>query len=170
MRKRKIILNLCTSLEWYIEGANGEFDWCFTDQDYGMSKFLEWIDTIFLWRKCYELFENDISSGFPDKKQVIFSRTLKDKNIQIISDNVIEEVEKIRSLPGKDIWLFGWASLVQSLLELNLVDEMVISIHPLLLGSWKPLFWESEHKRKLKLIESQSFSSWFVQVRYEVKY
>jgi len=51
MKMRKIILNLCTSLDAFIEGANGEIDWCFTDQDYSMTPFLERIDTIFFGRK-----------------------------------------------------------------------------------------------------------------------
>lgn len=51
MNKRKIILNLCTSLDSYIEGPNGEIDWCFTDQDYGMTEFLNQTGTIFFGRR-----------------------------------------------------------------------------------------------------------------------
>jgi len=51
---RKIILNLAVSLDGFIEGPNGEIDWCFTDQDYGMTDFLNRIDTIFFGRKSYK--------------------------------------------------------------------------------------------------------------------
>jgi dihydrofolate reductase len=170
MPKRKIILNLCTSLEWYIEWPNGEFDWCFTDQDYGMSEFIKSIDTIFMWRKCYELFLNDIKSNFSDKKLIVFSRTLEDKNIQVINQDIVEEVEKIKNQEWKNIWLFGWAGLTISLLELKLIDEVIISIHPLLLWKWKPLFWELSDRLNLELINSESFSSGLVQVKYWVHY
>lgn len=52
---RKVILNLAVSLDGFIEGPNGEFDWCFTDQDYGMTDFMNRIDVIFIERKSYEL-------------------------------------------------------------------------------------------------------------------
>ena len=53
---RKIILGLALSLDGYIEGPNGEYDWCFTDQDYGMNDFFKRIDSIFMGRKSYEVF------------------------------------------------------------------------------------------------------------------
>jgi dihydrofolate reductase len=52
---RKIILGVAVSLDGYIEGPNGEFDWCFTDQDYGLSEFFKRIDTSFMGRKTYEV-------------------------------------------------------------------------------------------------------------------
>ena len=52
---RKVILSLAVSLDNYIEGPNGEYDWCFTDQDYGLSDFFKQIDSIFIGRKSYEL-------------------------------------------------------------------------------------------------------------------
>lgn len=67
---RKILLNLAVSLDSFIEGPKGEFDWCFTDQDYGMTGFLERIDAIFMGRKSYELFEQMDKNPFPDKAPV----------------------------------------------------------------------------------------------------
>lgn len=52
---RKIILNVAVTLDGYIEGANGEYDWCLTDQDYGMTQFMESIDTVLFGRKSYDL-------------------------------------------------------------------------------------------------------------------
>ncbi len=66
---RKIILQLAVSLDGFIEGPNGEYDWCFTDQDYGMTDFLKGIDSLFIGRKSYELFFQlgaDALPGFPD--------------------------------------------------------------------------------------------------------
>ena len=94
---REIILNLCTSLDSYIEGPNGEFDWCFTDQDYSMTAFLDRIDTIFLGRKSYEQLERDAPDAFSNKKKIVFSNSLKneDNDLQIISSDIEKEVKEI---------------------------------------------------------------------------
>ena len=52
---RKVILNLAVSLDGFIEGPDGEYDWCFADQDYGMTEFFEDTDTVFMGRKSYDL-------------------------------------------------------------------------------------------------------------------
>ena len=77
---RKIILQLAVSLDGYIEGPNGEFDWCFTDQDYGMSEFFKRIDSVFYGRKTYELvlsMESETPSGFPKLKEYLFSNSFE---------------------------------------------------------------------------------------------
>jgi len=168
---REIILNLCTSLDSYIEGPNGEFDWCFTDQDYSMTAFLDRIDTIFLGRKSYEQLERDAPDAFSNKKKIVFSNSLKneDNDLQIISSDIEKEVKEIINSPGKDIWLFGGASLTASMINLNLVDELMISVHPLILGKGKPLFSDIETRKKLKLKDTKTFSTGLVQLYYEIE-
>ena len=168
---RKIILNLCTSLDAFIEGPNGEFDWCFTDQDYSMTAFLERIDTIFFGRKSYELLMKTFPNGFSDKKKVVFSTTMSknNENITIISENIEQEVQKILQDEGKDIWLFGGASLTTEMLNLNLVDELMIALHPIILGGGMPLFMNIKNRKKLKLLDTKIFSTGLVQLFYEVE-
>src|SRR3972149_946665 len=102
---RKIILDVAVSLDGYIEGPNGEYDWCFTDQDYGFTDLMNRIDTIFYGRKSWELFGNytapenasDIELKLFEmmgtKKKYVFSRTLKKvEDATLISHNVEEEV------------------------------------------------------------------------------
>ena len=85
---RNVILNLAVSLDGFIEGPNGEYDWCFTDQDYGMTEFLQRTDTIFLGRKSYELLMSTEINPFPDMKKYVFSRTLHQAiGAQIIRDD-----------------------------------------------------------------------------------
>ena len=71
---RKVTLGLAVTLDGYIEGANGEYDWCFTDQDYGITEFVESIDAIFYGRKSFEMAGANL---YPDKKAYIFSNSLK---------------------------------------------------------------------------------------------
>ncbi len=170
---RKIILGLAVSLDGFIEGPNGEFDWCFTDQDYGLSDFFKRIDAVFYGRKSFQLSEQMSAGGdgipaMPEMKEYVFSNTLTNikEGAVIVSGDTKEEVEKIKNGPGKDIWLFGGASLTTSLMNLGLVDELWLSIHPILLGSGKPLFTGISNRVPLQLIESKTYETGLVSVKY----
>jgi dihydrofolate reductase len=76
---RKIILQLTVSLDGFIEGPNGEYDWCFTDQDYGLLELFQRIDAVFFGRKTYEMMLNvadQNDSWLPQLKEYIFSNTI----------------------------------------------------------------------------------------------
>ena len=171
---RKIILGLAVSLDGFIEGPNGEYDWCFTDQDYGMTEFYKRIDSLFIGRRSYELLltlGDDAMPGFPKLKEYVFSTTMKDAKpgVIIINDDIKKNIEKIKHEPGKDIWLFGGASLTSSLLNLDLVDEMSLAIHPIILGSGKPLFSDIKKRIPLDLIDTKTYSSGLVTIVYSFK-
>lgn len=169
---RKIILGLAVSLDGLIEGPNGEYDWCFTDQDYGMQEFLQRIDTIFTGRKTYEmsLGKEDFDLGFPRMKEYIFSTTMKTapEGKTLIKGDIENEVLKIKNSPGKDIWLFGGALLTTSLMNLKLVDEVWLSIHPIILGRGKPIFNDIRERIHLTLTDTKTYSSGLVSVTYQV--
>ena len=167
---RRIILNLAVSLDGYIEGPNGEYDWCFVDQDYGFTELLNRIDTIFYGRKSFELFgnyapsdnatemEKKIFRTMNEKRKYVFSKTLKAvENAFLISDNVETEVKKIKQEPGKDIHLFGGSSLVTTFVNLDLIDEYQLAVHPIILGDGTPLFNNIKERKKLKLTNSQIY-------------
>lgn len=171
---RTIILGLAVSLDGFIEGPNGEYDWCFTDQDYGMTDFFKRIDSLFIGRRSYELLlkmGDDAMPGFPKLKEYVFSTTLKEvrPGALLIQGNTKEIVEKIKQEPGKDIWLFGGASLTTSFLNLNLIDEMSLAIHPIILGSGKPLFSDIKNRISLNLIDTKTYSSGLVNLVYRFK-
>jgi dihydrofolate reductase len=169
---RKLILGLAVSLDSFIEGPNGEYDWCFTDQDYGMSDFFARTDTIFIGRKSYELLQSmsDPVPGMPEMKNYIFSNTLKEakKGDEIIAGDIARKVDEIKNEQGKDIWLFGGAALTTSLMNEKLVDEVWLSVHPILLGSGKPLFTGITNRIQLTLKESKTYSSGLVSLTYDV--
>lgn len=170
---RKVILQLAVSLDGYIEGPKGEFDWCFTDNDYGMSAFFQQIDAIFIGRKSYELavsMGGSAPPGFPALKEYVFSNTLKkvEGDRVIVSGNFLEEVNKIKNLPGKDIWLFGGAELVTFFINNNLVDEMSLAVHPIVLGAGKPLFQNITERKKLNLTGIETYPSGLVMISYKL--
>ena len=168
---RKVILGLAVSLDGFIEGPNGEYDWCFTDQDYGLSDFFKRIDTAFVGRKTYEMtlaMGDQESDGFPKLKEYIFSTTLdkvKD-GATLIKGDLKAEVEKIKKEKRKDIWLFGGAGLTTSLLNLGLVDELSLAVHPILLGGGKPLFSNIKDRINLTLVDTKKFSTGLVSLTY----
>ena len=170
---RKIILQLAVSLDGFIEGPNGEYDWCFADQDYGMTEFFKRIDSVFMGRKSYELTQSmgeEAMPGFPKLKEYVFSTTMTDAKpgVVLIKDKVEEEVKRIKAEQGKDIWLFGGASLTSYLLNHRLVDEMSLAVHPIILGGGKPLFSNIESRVPLTLVNSQSYSSGLVMLTYNL--
>ncbi len=171
---RKVILSLAVSLDGYIEGPNAEYDWCFTDQDYGLSDFFKRIDSVFMGRRSYELtlsMGNSAMAGVPKFTNYIFSRTLTQVRTGevLIRENIREEVEKIKNEEGKDIWLFGGADLTTTLLNLNLVDEIQMAVHPVILGAGKPLFQGITNRLHLKLVDCKEYSSGLVALTYHLE-
>ena len=170
---RKLILNLAVSLDGYIEGPKGEYDWCFTDQDYGMSAFMNRIDAVFVGRKTYEmsLSMEAETAGMPKMEEYIFSNSLAKvkEGAKLIKGDIKTEVDKIKSMNGKDIWLFGGAGLTSSLMNLKLIDEIQLSVHPILLGGGKPLFQNFKNKIDLKLVDSKAYATGLVSLTYQLK-
>lgn len=166
---RKIILNVAVSLDGYIEGPNGEYDWCFTDQDYGMTEFVQQIDTIFYGRKSYDLTLTMEQDYFPNQKKYVFSNTLQDnpKGAILIKGDLKSAVKDLKKEAGKDIWLFGGASLVETFLKEQLIDEIWLALHPLALGAGKPLFQNIEKRLHLELLRSKTYSSGLIQLFYK---
>jgi dihydrofolate reductase len=169
---RKVILNLAMSLDGYIEGPHGEYDWCFSDQDYGMTEFLGSSDAIFLGRKSYELLMSAGPEMFAALKMYVFSNTLThvEGNSEIITEaDFKQRVDEIRNQPGANIWLFGGAELVSAFITRNLINELFISVHPTILGAGKPLFIDIKERTDLVLLGSEQFSSGLVQLKYTLK-
>lgn len=102
------------------------------------------------------------------KKKYVFSRTQHEIDNQaiFINDNILEEVNKLKKKPGKDIWLYGGASLITTFINLGLVDEFRLSIHPVVLGEGKPLFIDLKQRINLKMLNTRTFSSGVVQIVY----
>jgi dihydrofolate reductase len=171
---RKVILGLAVSLDGYIEGPNGEYDWCFSDQDYGMNAFLKRIDALFIGRKSHELMNNPNEEAsnytFPQFKKYVFSNTLSEagKGIEIIRGDIKTQVNALKQQPGKDFWLFGGADLTASFINAGLVDELFLAVHPIILGAGKPLFTNIHDRIKLTLLDTKTYSTGLVSLTYQL--
>ncbi|WP_047985548.1 dihydrofolate reductase family protein [Ornithinibacillus californiensis] len=176
---RRILLDLAVTLDGFVEGKNGEVDWCIMDSDMGFTNFLNQIDTIIYGRKSYDLWgeytpvgesdeEKDMWELIHSKDKYVFSRTQKGTNTNAvyINDNIQEEINRLKSKTGKDIWLYGGADLITTFVNLGLVDEFRLSVHPVVLGEGRPLFVDIKKRFDLKLVNSRTFSSGVVQLIY----
>lgn len=168
---RKIILNVAMTLDGLIEGPNGEYDWCFNDgHDYGMTDFLNRVDAIFYGRKSYEL---SIKAGganpFTNKHTFLFSNTLPaSDDYELVNGDTKSNVQAIKDSAGKDIWLFGGASLTAAMMQEHLVDELLLAVHPIILGKGKALFDILDNRHMLKLIEFKPYPSGLVSMHYSI--
>lgn len=165
---RRIILGLAVSLDGFIEGPNGEYDWCFNDQDYGLTDFFKSIDTVFMGRKTYEVAVSN--GGMNDWKGIttyLFTNTISkspSEDVKLVRN--MSEVNPIINQPGRDIWLYGGSQLTTAFLNAGLVDELWLSVHPILLGSGKPLFQDLDGRKPLKLVESKTYDTGLVSLKY----
>ena len=107
---------------------------------------------------------------FANIKGYVFSNTMKNtpEGFELVSGDIIAKVRSLKTEPGKNIWLFGGASLTTSLMNEDLVDELWLSIHPILLGAGKPFLHDLKKRTQLQLLETQSYSTGLLSVKYKV--
>ncbi|HEX6279198.1 MAG TPA: dihydrofolate reductase family protein [Pyrinomonadaceae bacterium] len=181
---RNVILSAAISFDGFIEGPNGEIDWIIFGDDEGGSDLMELIgeiDTVLYGRVSYEMWGNPViteeSSEFEknfygrllEMDRYVFSRTKTEVegNATVVSDGIVDLVEDLKSRPGKNIWLYGGASLVTTFMNLDLVDEFWLGVMPVILGKGTPLFQDVEQRHKLRLKSSKASKSGVIGVRYE---
>jgi dihydrofolate reductase len=174
---RKIILNLAVTLDGFIEGPNGEIDWLVRDKEIDFGDILNDIlrdkDIIFYGRISYDKWGNyqpdknasqkikDSYKFLHNKQKYVFSKTKKGDNTNaiFINSNIKDRVLEIKSQPGKNIWLYGGAKIITTFLNLDLIDEYRLAVHPVILGKGKPLFQNIEHRHKLTLTDAKGYKS-----------
>ncbi|HEX8397513.1 MAG TPA: dihydrofolate reductase family protein [Pyrinomonadaceae bacterium] len=175
---RKITFGVANSLDNFIARENGAVDWLMWSDEVMeiMSDFWKKIDTVLMGRKTYTV-GLELSKGkknpYPNIKTYVFSRTLKaeeNADVEIVSENAVEFVRKLKSEEGKEICVMGGGEFAKSLFEAELIDEIGFNIHPVLLGSGIPLFLEMKRQINLELIESRQLKTGCVYVLYRVKH
>ena len=171
---RKVILNLAVSLDGYIAREDGRVDWLDnldTDgNDLGFVTFLDQCDTILSGRIAYEV-TMKLGNGvwpFANKKTFVFTEGIyaNTNNIEFTYNNPKKVVNRLKNVPGKDIWLFGGSGLISSMRELDLVDEYIITTIPVMLGKGIKLFQSIDKETTLELISIEKCNS-IIQTHYK---
>lgn len=193
--ERKIIAALQVSVDGFIEGPNGELDWAMAEDEETWKEVFETlahVDTFILGRKMYPGYEQYWLavlanpdgilpfSGRPATKNEIAYARLADKTPHIVisrtldkvawkTTRIVRDVEELRRLkrePGKDMHAVGGATLVSSLMNLGLIDELRLLVNPLILGGGKALFKDVKERHGLNLVSAKSLNSGRVSLTY----
>lgn len=168
---RKVVLFIATSIDGFIAGEDGSTDWLYTDGDFGYREFYNSIDTTIMGYNTYYFIKQFPEFPYPDKKNYVFSRRERasDENpIEFIYGNITEFIKKLKKEEGKNIWLVGGSQINSLLHNANLIDQMIISVHPIALGKGIKLFRDKSLKRQhFKLINHQVYDRGLVQLTYE---
>jgi dihydrofolate reductase len=172
---RRVRYVVAMSLDGYIAGPNGEADWIIIDPEIDFRALFEQFDAFLLGRRTFEAIGGARGAGRQGAETIVFSRTMRQEgypNLTIVSENPEQALVNLRSMPGKDIWLFGGGLLFRSLLEARLVDAVEVTVIPVLLGEGIPLLppSPSSERFKLKLTGSRTFETGIVSLEYTVEY
>jgi dihydrofolate reductase len=168
---RRLRYGVAVSLDGFIAGPNGEYDWIVSDPSIDFAAMFAEYDTLLMGRGTYE-----VASGTGKtwdsfgQKWVVVSTTLKPEdhpNVTILSSGVAGAVAAMKAQPGKDIWLFGGGVLFRSMLEAGLVDTVELAVMPVMIGSGIPLMPEGK-RQALHLEESKTLPSGILMLKYSI--
>ena len=172
------------SLDGYFEGPQRDISWHRhgTEENEYAAEGLRSGSTLLFGRVTYEMMASFwptqeaikrdpiVAEGMNRAEKVVFSRTLKKaewNNTRLVKDNIVEEVRKMKRMPGKGMTLLGSGSIVTQLAEQNLIDEYQIMVDPVVLGKGTPIFRGIKHTLNLKLTETRTFKSGVVLLCYQ---
>lgn len=170
---RKIRLFIASSLDGYIARTSGEVDWLFTDHDYGYAEFFAKIDTVLMGSKTYHQILGFGEYPYKGKSGFVFSKTLQgetDNNVEFVGGDLKGFINTLRKSSGRDIWLVGGAKTIHYFMKHNFVDELILSIHPIILGNGIPLIVNDlSLETALELKDVRTYDSGLLQVSYDLK-
>lgn len=175
---RKLIIYIATSLDGYIAKPNDDLSFLKLvekeGEDYGYAEFTATIDTIILGRKTYDWVLKEIGSSHydnGDRNVYVITRTAKPNVGKTIfyTGDLTELVQQLKSQSGKNIYCDGGAEIINELLKKDLIDEMIISVIPVLLGNGTRLFQEGRPEQQLELVNTKTFETGLIQMHYKRK-
>lgn len=174
---RKVTFGGATSLDSFFARKDDSVDWLMWSKEVSsiMETFWKTIDTVVMGRRTYEVAAGSGGRGgaYPGVKNYVFSRTLKkipNKKIQLVSEDAAEFVRRLKEQEGKDICVMGGGVLAKSLFDADLIDEVGLNVHPIVLGSGIPLFHEMSRQIDLELLSFQQLANGCVVLSYRVKH
>ena len=175
MNQRKVILYIAQSVDGYIATKEDSVDWLFKfegESDNGYTGFYDTVDTVFLGNRTYDWIMENSEDGYPykDKAGYVFTRSCHadTEDVKFINEDITGFVRELKQREGKDIWLVGGATILHTFLQENLVDELLITMVPTLLGEGISLFSEGDYQLDFTLKGTRTFNQ-FVELHYILK-
>ncbi|WP_327436326.1 MULTISPECIES: dihydrofolate reductase family protein [unclassified Streptomyces] len=184
---RNVTYSMSTSLDGYIVGPDGGFDWTvpddevfsyFTDEIRGVGVHLlgrRLYETMLYWETADQDPSLDASmlewaALWNPLPKVVFSTTLSDVqgNARLASGSLVDEIERLRAEPGEGDIAIGGATLAAEAAASGLIDEYRVMVHPVLVGGGIPFFPQRERRVDLELVETRTFNSRVIHLRYRV--
>jgi dihydrofolate reductase len=171
---RKVTFGCANSLDNFIARPDRAVDWLVWSSDVNklMQSFWKTIDTVVMGRKTFEVARGQGGSGaYPGVSNYVCSRTLsskKHKDVHVVSD-AVKLIRRLKRQKGKGICIMGGGELATSLFAANLIDEVGVNIHPVLLGAGIPLFHPLKRQINLELIDCQTLKHGCVYLLYRVQ-
>lgn len=186
---RKLIQHMHVSLDGFVTDRNGGMGWIHVDEEMfeHVGSMTDEADAGLYGRVTFEMMDaywptaadkpnatkHDVQHAewYKAAYKVVLSNTLKTASgsTQIISDNLVEQINTLKEEPGKNILIFGSPGAAHSLMRYNLIDEYWLFVNPVLLGGGKPLFSDIQQQTNLQLLDTKIFRSGVVALHYEVK-
>jgi dihydrofolate reductase len=176
MPKRKLILYISASLDGYISKPGDDLSFLnlvqVDSEDYGYEAFVDSVDTVIVGKRTYDWVMNVVDE-FPHKDKEAYVITRKNLpsigNTHFYSGDLSELIERLKSKEGKNIYCDGGSQLVHELLKIGAIDEIILSVIPVILGDGIQLFKHGTPERTLSLISSKNFASGLVQLHYSLE-
>ncbi|MCC7353301.1 MAG: dihydrofolate reductase [Anaerolineae bacterium] len=183
---RKVIYSLIVSLDGFIETPNRSLDWHSIDEEIHsfVNAQVREMGAFLYGRRLYEVmasfwptadtdpaapaYEVEFARIWRDKPKIVFSKTLEkvEWNSRLVRDNIGQEVTRLKAQPGKDMGL-GGANIASTFMRLGLIDEYRLYVHPVILGAGTPFFPALDKRINLRLVETHTFGSGVVYLRYQ---
>ena len=175
---RRVTYGGACSLDGFLAGENGSIDWLYFSPDVSaiMTSYWKDVDTILMGRKTWDVAQAQGGGGGGDTSGMqtfVFSRTLAriDRpGVQLVKEDAGGFVRALKSRKGKGICVLGGGDFARSLFEADVIDEVGLNVHPILLGSGVPTFLDATHRVKLELTECRQLRGGCVYVSYRVKH
>jgi dihydrofolate reductase len=175
---RKLSLFIATSLDGYIAKPNDDLSFLKLvekeGEDYGYTEFTANIDTIILGRRTYDWVLREIGTSHYDNGErnvYVITRTERQSvgKTKFYTGNLKELVQQLKSENGKNIYCDGGAEIVNELLKSDLIDELIVSIVPVLVGNGIRLFKDGRPEQQLELVNTKTFDTGLIQLHYKRK-
>ena len=176
-KRRKVVVHIGTSADGYIARPDGDLEWLMSRPKpqglYGMSAFMNSIDTKLLGRKTFERSLRLGAKFTSNTRTIVFSRQARPAHapsaVEFVNGAIGPFVARLREQHGKDIWLMGGGELIASFLDAHAIDEFVITVAPVFIGDGIPLIARAYRNVALDLDSVEQFEDGVVQLRYQLQ-